>query len=65
MPEFVVDRDRIRALIDHGAEVVEVLPRPEYEYAHLPGAVHVPLKSFDPSDLDPRRSTIVYCNNFL
>lgn len=65
MPEFVVDRERIRELLDAGAQIVEVLPRAEYEYAHLPGAVHVPLKSFDPSGLDPDRPTVVYCNNFL
>lgn len=66
MPEFVIDRERIQRLIeDEDAQVVDVLPRPEYEYAHLPGAIHVPLKSFDPSGLDRERPVVVYCNDFL
>lgn len=62
-------RDAFRAdvqrLMDEGAEIVEVLPRPEYEWAHLPGAIHNPLKRFDPSLLDPGRPVVVYCNDFL
>src|SRR5581483_11718431 len=44
----VVDREELRRLVeeDH-AQLVEVLPRDEYDDEHLPGAVHLPLKQLD------------------
>lgn len=49
------------------AVVAEVLPRPEYEWAHLAGAIHLPLKGWDVAEvterLDRDRPVIVYCNN--
>lgn len=65
MPRSLLDREEVRRLVDEGARVVDVLPRPEYEYAHLPGAVHVPLEAFDPSPLARDRPVVVYCNDFL
>jgi len=35
---------RVRELVDRGAQLVEVLPEPEYNDEHLPGAISVPLK---------------------
>ena len=32
-----------KRLINDGAQVVEVLPRDEYEEEHLPGALSIPL----------------------
>lgn len=58
-------RDEVQRLMADGAQVVEVLPRDEYDWAHLPGALHVPLKQFDPSGLDRARPVVVYCNDFL
>lgn len=59
-----VNRDRVVALVDGRAQLVEVLPRDEYDEEHLPGAVHLPLKALGPdsaSVLDRRRPVIVYC----
>ena len=63
MPE-VVDRHRVQRLVEDGAQLVEVLPSPEYEEDHLPGAIHLPLKKIDSEAtnvLDRGRPVIVYC----
>jgi rhodanese-related sulfurtransferase len=62
-----VDRDGVRRLLDGGAQPVEVLPRPEYEEEHLPGAINIPLKELNRKTaerLDRTRPVIVYCNDF-
>jgi len=59
-----VDRDTVRALLDQGAQLVEVLPRNEYEEDHLPGAINLPLRRVDAeaaTALDRDRPIIVYC----
>jgi Rhodanese-like domain len=57
-----IDRDELRRLVsDDQAQLVEVLPRAEYDEEHLPGAISVPLKQFDVSVLEPGRPVIVYC----
>ncbi|MGH9113999.1 MAG: rhodanese-like domain-containing protein [Acidimicrobiales bacterium] len=58
------DHDRVLQLIEHGAQLVEVLPRHEYDEEHLPDAIHLPLKSLDQHTavvLDPAGPVIVYC----
>ncbi len=61
-------RDEVARLQrEDGAQLVEVLPAPEYDWAHLPGAVNVPLKKLDAdtaSVLNPARPVIVYCHDF-
>jgi rhodanese-related sulfurtransferase len=55
---------RLRELLDHGAQLVEVLPAGEYADEHLPGAVNIPLKELDresTAQLDRRRAVVVYC----
>lgn len=68
MPQEI-DRDRVRALLDDGAQLVEVLPSAEFEHSHLPGAVNLPLKELSRERarelLDPDRVIITYCNGFL
>lgn len=60
-----VDSRQLQELLDRGeAQLVEVLPPREYEEEHLPGAISIPLKSFNPanlSQLDRDRPVIVYC----
>jgi rhodanese-related sulfurtransferase len=56
--------DRLHELIAESAQLVEVLPEPEYSEAHLPGAVNIPLKQLDAvtaSVLDRDRPVVVYC----
>jgi len=62
-----IDRDELRRLADQGAQLVEVLPADEYEWAHLPGAVNLPLKELDGAmaQLDRSRPVIVYCHDTL
>ena len=40
-----VSRDAVRRLVEAGAQLVEVLPRDEFDDEHLPGAISLPLKS--------------------
>ena len=63
MPQFIA-RDRVRELMDHGAQVVEVLERSQYDEAHLPGALSIPLWEFDGpalAQLQRDRAVVVYC----
>lgn len=67
MPE-AADRDTVRRLVaEEGATVAEVLPEPEYRWAHLAGAVHLPFKGWDPAEVAARfpsdRPLVVYCND--
>lgn len=63
MPKEIY-REEVRRLAAAGAQLVEVLPSPEYEEDHLPGAIHLPLRKID-SDavnvLDRNRAVVVYC----
>ena len=62
-----IGRDDLRALTGQGAQLVEVLPADEYDWAHLPGAVSVPLKELDAraGELVRSRPVIVYCQDSL
>jgi rhodanese-related sulfurtransferase len=47
-----------------GVQVVEVLPREEFEEDHLPGAISLPLRSLETEAedrLDPAKPVLVYC----
>lgn len=59
-----VDRDRVVELVERGAQLVEVLPRDEYDQEHLADALHLPLKALTrdaATVLDPGRPVVVYC----
>jgi rhodanese-related sulfurtransferase len=60
-----VDVYGLRKLLGGGAQLVEVLPRDEYEELRLPGARHLPLKELDAERagalLDRARTVAVYC----
>jgi rhodanese-related sulfurtransferase len=63
MPK-VIRREEVRILVAGGAQLVEVLPSPEYEEDHLPGAIHLPLSKINAETvtaLDRDRAVIVYC----
>ena len=42
-----INREEVRQLLEAGAQIVEVLPAPEYEEEHLPGAINIPLKQLN------------------
>jgi len=54
----------LHQLIAGGAQLVEVLPRPDYGKLHLPGAVSLPLGELNAETakgLDRGRAVVVYC----
>lgn len=64
MTPIAIDRARLQKLLAERAQLVEVLPRDEYEDAHLPGAVNLPLKELNRetvAQLDRSRPVVVYC----
>jgi rhodanese-related sulfurtransferase len=57
----------VQVLMRQGAQIVEVLPRNEYEEEHLPGAISIPLKTLDRATtriLRLDRPVVVYCHDF-
>jgi rhodanese-related sulfurtransferase len=62
-----IQRDRLQELQAQGAAIVEVLPRPEFEQEHLPGAISLPLTELRAESAeqrlgaDRRRPIVVYC----
>ena len=60
-----VTRTEVQRLVAGGAQLVEVLPRDEYDEEHLQGAVHLPLKSLTRAtadrSLERGRPVVVYC----
>jgi rhodanese-related sulfurtransferase len=61
-----IGREELRELTGRRAQLVEVLPAADYDWAHLPGAVSIPLKELDTraGELDRSRPVIVYCNDW-
>ncbi|MCA1687792.1 MAG: rhodanese-like domain-containing protein [Actinobacteria bacterium] len=60
-------RDEVRRLAEEGAQLVDVLPREEYEEEHLPGAINIPLKQLDretTARLKRDAPVIVYCHDY-
>ena len=58
----------LKALLDDGAQLVEVLPEAEYNEEHLPRAVNIPLKQLDretTARLDRKNPVVVYCWDYL
>ncbi len=59
-----IRREEVRKMVVAGAQLVEVLPSPEYEEDHLPGAIHLPIRKLETEALtvlDRNRPVIVYC----
>jgi len=62
-----IDRGGVQRLVADGAQLVEVLPRPEYEEEHIAGAINLPLKELNREtarQLDRDRPVIVYCKDY-
>jgi rhodanese-related sulfurtransferase len=65
---IVIDRNGVQRLVREGAQLVDVLPREDYDELHLAGATSIPLKELDArtaSVLDDSARVITYCNDFL
>jgi rhodanese-related sulfurtransferase len=68
MPGFIHRDEVLRLLEEEGAQLVEVLPREEYEEEHLSGAINIPLKELDretTAGLRRDAPVIVYCHDYL
>lgn len=63
------DRRQVLQLIEaEEAQVVDVLPRREYDESHIPGAVSIPLKQLTAdtvSILSRDEPVVVYCHDGL
>lgn len=63
------DRKEVQRLIEiEQAQIVDVLPRSEYDESHIPGAVSIPLKQLTAdavADLARDRPVVVYCHDGL
>ena len=63
-----IQRDEVQRLVAAGAQLVDVLPRAEYDAEHIAGAINIPLKELDAQStaiLDRDRPVIVYCWDLL
>jgi rhodanese-related sulfurtransferase len=59
-----IHREELRRLLESGPQLVEVLPKDEYEQDHLPGAINLPLRHVEDRAMDllqPDRAVVVYC----
>ena len=59
-----VDRHQLQRLVDQGAQLVDVLPRDEYEQEHLPRAINLPLRRVETeatTALERGGPVVVYC----
>lgn len=64
MPNDVHHRHEVQALMDRGAQLVDVLGPEEFEEDHLPGAINLPLRRIETearAQLDPGKPVVVYC----
>ena len=63
-----IQREEVRRLVATGAQLVDVLPRAEYDAEHIAGAINIPLKELTAQSaaiLDRERPVIVYCWDLL
>jgi rhodanese-related sulfurtransferase len=63
-----IELDELRGLIESGAQLIEVLPKQEYEDEHLPAAINIPIKMLDETTaarLDRSRPVVVYCYDYI
>lgn len=65
MPGTVTRAELLDMVANRDAQLAEVLPKDEFDEEHLPGAIHLPLKSLTAESaeqaLDRGRPVIVYC----
>ncbi len=66
-PENVTRKD-VQRLVADGAQLVDVLPREEYDDLHIAGALNLPLNEIGnraPRELDRSAPIVTYCHDFL
>ncbi len=64
-----IDRIQLLQLVEYeDAQIVDVLPEPEFREAHIPGSVNIPLNQITAETaavLSPHRPVVVYCHDGL
>ena len=58
-----VDREQAQAMVEQGAQLVDVRADHEWEAGHIPGATHLPLQELAErtGELDQGRPVVLYC----
>ena len=59
-----IEAAQLQELMGAGAQLVEVLPKDEYDAQHLPGTISIPLKLLDAATtaaLEKANPVVVYC----
>jgi len=67
MPTIITSIDDLQEQIEAGACLVEVLPAKEFNRAHLPEAINIPLTKLNDKTaavLDKDGPVIVYCYDY-
>ena len=59
----VVSREEAKALLEDGAQLVDVRVAHEWDAGHIPGATHLPLEELAErsGELDRERPVVLYC----
>ncbi|HXH84287.1 MAG TPA: rhodanese-like domain-containing protein [Candidatus Tectomicrobia bacterium] len=61
---IVIGRHEVQRLMDQGAQLVDVLPRGDYDEEHIAGAISVPLgRLAEDAERLRGRPVIVYCHD--
>ena len=66
----IITREGVRRLLEtEAAQLVDVLPRDEYDEEHIAGALNLPIRELNESTaaalLDKSRPVITYCHDYL
>jgi rhodanese-related sulfurtransferase len=67
MPRQIFAVAELKALLEQGAQLVDVMPPDEFAQDHLPGAINIPLRQLNAETaarLDKDRPVVLYCNDF-
>ena len=63
-----ITSDDVVRLMEEDTQIVDVLPRWEYDEEHLAGAISIPAKRLDRDSVAQLRSdrpVVVYCHDYL
>jgi rhodanese-related sulfurtransferase len=62
-----IDKETVRTIVRAGAQLVEVLPKEQYDKIHLAGAINIPLETLGRLTVEELRwddPVIVYCYDY-